>query len=467
MSNKKKIFLGVLALIVVASNVTLAEAAKKNKEEQKNIKVEEKKEPIPVIIEGDDITFNEQTGEIYAKGKVVFTQADAVVTGTDIEGNTIKTKVWAKDKTLLTQPDLKLNGYETDYNYGDRTGTMKKVDGVVNNKIVKGNNVEFYPERVVIYNGTITKCPAIKPDYHISAKKIEIYPNVEMIAYNVKVWVKDKLIYSRDRYKVDLSKKENNDILPSVGYDSDDGIYIGQNFSEPITEDLTGFYNLNYYSKSGFKPQIGLNYKMTNISVNLVNGYFKDDDSKWIKKEPELSINSKHFNIADSQYNYYYNIIYGKWTDSYKTSWHQDYNIYVYRTPIKINEKLFLNYGTGYEIIKESYNNSIVKSYKYNIGLSNQFFDKFSGWINYNYTQNNSSIFEYDSTNVAKELVSGISYSFDEKNSIVISQSYDLEHNKLVDRDFTWYKDLHCWQASITYRSKRSELQLKINMKDW
>ena len=138
MANFKKIFLGVLALIVVVSNVTLAEAAKKNKEEQKNIKVEEKKEPIPVIIEGDDITFNEQTGEIYAKGKVVFTQADAVVTGTDIEGNTIKTKVWAKDKTLLTQPDLKLNGYETDYNYGDRTGTMKKVDGVVNNKIVKG-----------------------------------------------------------------------------------------------------------------------------------------------------------------------------------------------------------------------------------------------------------------------------------------------------------------------------------------
>ena len=187
MGNFKKIFLGVLALIVVVSNVTLAEAAKKNKEEQKNIKVEEKKEPIPVIIEGDDITFNEQTGEIYAKGKVVFTQADAVVTGTDIEGNTIKTKVWAKDKTLLTQPDLKLNGYETDYNYGDRTGTMKKVDGVVNNKIVKGNNVEFYPERVVIYNGTISKCPAIKPDYHISAKKIEIYPNVKMIAYDAKV----------------------------------------------------------------------------------------------------------------------------------------------------------------------------------------------------------------------------------------------------------------------------------------
>ena len=36
MGNLKKIFLGALALIVVASNITLAEAAKKNKEEQKN-----------------------------------------------------------------------------------------------------------------------------------------------------------------------------------------------------------------------------------------------------------------------------------------------------------------------------------------------------------------------------------------------------------------------------------------------
>ena len=68
---------------------------------------------------------------------------------------------------------------------------------------------------------------------------------------------------------------------------------------------------------------------------------------------------------------------------------------------------------------------------------------------------------------IAKELSTGISYSFDEKNIIVFSQSYDLENNKLVDIDYTWYRDLHCWKASLTYRSKRSELKFKINMKDW
>lgn len=50
MVNFKKIFLGVLALILVVSNVTLAEAAKKNKEEQKNIKVEEKKNRFRLLL---------------------------------------------------------------------------------------------------------------------------------------------------------------------------------------------------------------------------------------------------------------------------------------------------------------------------------------------------------------------------------------------------------------------------------
>ena len=467
MANFKKIFLGVLALIVVVSNVTLAEAAKKNKEEQKNIKVEEKKEPIPVIIEGDDITFNEQTGEIYAKGKVVFTQADAVVTGTDIEGNTIKTKVWAKDKTLLTQPDLKLNGYETDYNYGDRTGTMKKVDGIANKKIVKGKNVEFYPEKIIIYKGLVTKCPAIKPDYHISAEKIEIYPDKKMIAYDAKFWIKDKCIYSRDRYVADLTKEDNNNIFPEVGYTSDDGVFIGQNFSENISSNVNIFYNAYYFSKSGFKPQFGINYNSEDYKFEISKGYYKDENDNWIKKDPELSINSKVFNITNTPYKYYYKMIYGKWIDEYKASWHQDYNFYFYRDPIKLNENLNLNLGTGYELIKDDYNNSTTNSFKYNIGLSNKFTNKVSGWLNYNYTQNNKSLFAYDTAEIAKELSTGISYSFDEKNIIVFSQSYDLENNKLVDVDYTWYRDLHCWKASLTYRSKRSELKFKINMKDW
>jgi len=467
MGNFKKIFLGVLALIVVASNVTLVEAAKKNKEEQKNIKVEEKKEPIPVIIEGDDITFNEQTGEIYAKGKVVFTQADAVVTGTDIEGNTIKTKVWAKDKTLLTQPDLKLNGYETDYNYGDRTGTMKKVDGVVNNKIVKGNNVEFYPERVIVYNGTMTKCPAIKPDYHISAKKIEIYPNVKMIAYDAKVWVKDKIIYSTARYETTLDPNEKQkNIYPSLGYNSN-GFYIKQHFEEPIINNLSAFIDLDYFTEDGFKPQYGVINRFKDFDFIIKQGEFQDDDDEWIYKKPEFSLEFASKRLFTLPWNYKIKISHGKWEDDIKKSWHSDYNIYFNRDIIDLSKSTKLNMGIGYQIIKESYNDSIDDKYRYDIGLSHELSDKWNVWTSYHYIRNNNNLFNFDADELSEELISGISCKIDDKNTLEFQQSYDLDSSRIHDQDYTWYRDIHCLKGSLTYRAKRDEIKLKISVKEW
>ncbi len=466
MANFKKILLGVLALIVVVSNVTLAEAAKKNKEEQKNIKVEEKKEPIPVIIEGDDITFNEQTGEIYAKGKVVFTQADAVVTGTDIEGNTIKTKVWAKDKTLLTQPDLKLNGYETDYNYGDRTGTMKKVDGVVNNKIVKGNNVEFYPERVVIYNGTISKCPAIKPDYHISAKKIEIYPNVKMIAYDAKVWVKDKILYSTARYETKLGQEKQKSAYPTVGYNSD-GVYVKQHFEENISGNLSAFIDLDYYSKHGFRPHYGFVNSFKGVDLTIEQGEFQDGDDEWIKKKPEFRLNFHPQKVFDLPWHYSVNLSRGKWEDSEKESWHDDYNIYFNRDVIKLSENTNLTLGLGYQIIKESFNSSTENKYRYDIGVNRSINNKWSIWTAYHYIHNNSNLFNYDADDLSKELVSGIKYQIDDKNALAIEQSYDLENKNVYEQDYIWYRNLHCLDAKIMYRAKRGQFKIKIGVKEW
>ena len=467
MGNFKKVILGVLALIVVISNVSVSEAAKNNKDNKKNVKVEEKKEPLPILVEGDDITFNEQTGEVYAKGKVIFTQAESVVTGNDIEGNTIKTKIWAKDKTVLTQPDLKLNGYETDYNYGDKTGTMKKVDGVVNRKIVKGNSVEFYPERVVIYNGTVTKCPAIKPDYHISAKKIEIYPNVKMIAYDVKVWAKNKVMYSTAKYETTLNPNEKqNSAYPTVGVNSD-GFYVKQHLEEPINNNLSAFLDLDYYSEPGFKPHYGLINRFSAVDLTLQQGDFQDSDDVWIKKKPEWRATLHRQRLFDLPFSYVVNAIYGNWEDDTKSSWHEDYNIYFSRDTIKISDKMNLDLGTGYQIIKESYDNSKLDKFSYDITLSNNFDKRWSGYIGYHYVQNNSNLFEYDNDDLGRELTTGLSYVIDSKNTLSFSQRYDMENNKVYDQDYTWYHDLHCLKASLIYRAKRDEIKLKISVKEW
>lgn len=465
MGNFKKMFLSVLALIIVVSNVSVSEAAKNNKED-KSVKVEEKKEPLPIVVEGDDISFDEKTGDVYAKGKVVFTQAESVVVGNDIEGNTIKTRIWAKDKTVLTQPDLKLNGYETDYNYGDKTGTMKKVDGVVNHKIVKGNSVEFYPNEIVIYNGTITKCPAKKPDYHISAKRIEIYPNVKLIAYDAKVWVRDKVLYSTSKYETKLGQEKQKSAYPTVGYNSD-GIYVKQHLEENIYGNLAAFADLDYYSKHGFRPHYGLINYFKGAELIVEQGKFQDGDDDWIKKMPEFRVSFYPQKVFDLPWHYSVNLSRGKWEDYEKESWHNDYNIYFSRDTIKLSENTNLTLGLGYQVIKESYNSSTQNKYRYDVGVNRSINKKWSMWTSYHYIHNNSNLFDYDAEDLSRELNSGIRYQIDDKNALAIEQRYDLENKNVYDQDFIWYHNLHCLDAKIMYREKRSQIKIQIGVKEW
>ena len=118
-------------------------------------------------------------------------------------------------------------------------------------------------------------------------------------------------------------------------------------------------------------------------------------------------------------------------------------------------------------MIKESYNNSEVDKFSYDITLSNNFDKKWNGWIGYHYVQNNTNIFAYDNDDLSRELTTGINYVIDDKNSLSFTQSYDLDSNSVYDQDYTWYRDLHCLKASLTYRAKRDEIKFKINIKEW
>lgn len=443
---------------------------KKKKDKKKDAEKEEETEklpPAPVTFEGDDISFDSNTGEVYARGNVVITQVPAQVTADEIQGNTKQTEVWINEQAHVVQPDMDLNGYDTFYNYQERTGKMGEMKGTVDQKFVRGESVEFYPDQVIVYNGTVTKCPAQKPDYHISAKKIEIWPNDKMVAYDAKFWVKDVVVYSTPRYETEIGDNKGDSQFPQVGYTSKDGFYIKQDFEAPITDTIYGFFDFGYFTKHDLRNSYGIVKKDPNYTMRLQQGHFRDDDDNWVKKEPEWAFDYAPKRIAGGAWQYKFDAVYGKWTDAYKTSWHQNYKLYFSRDAIALSDTLNLYLGAGYEITRESFDDSQVNSLKYDITLVNQFSDRLSGWTGYHYTENNAALFNYDSTDVAKELASGLSYRFDDKTSVSVAQSYDLENNRVADMDYTIYRDLHCWNMSLQYREKRQEWNWMLKTKHW
>ena len=427
--------------------------------------------PAPVAFEGDDILYNQRTGEVYAKGKVKITQQGSRVTADEIKGNTETADLYIEDKVHLLRvqdPRLILDGYKTAYNYQKKTGDMEKAVGKMDDQYIKAERIEFFPGKIVIYNGTMTKCSAKNPDYHSSAEKIEIWPNDHMIMYKAKFWIKNVIVATRDRYVTKLNDKKN-DVFPRIGYNSDDGIYVKQKFEKTVAENVNAYVKLNYYSKHDFKNIYGADWNNGDNHVSLEYGSFEDDDNNWVKKEPTIKYQYGTKKLGTTPFNYYLGTEVGQWKDANKSSWHRKYYAGLSRDPITLGKDMYLFTSTEYSITQESYDESQLNSWTYDVTLLKEFNKRLTAFTGYHYTQNTkaNSVFNYDSQDYSKKLESGFSYRLDDKNRLVVGQNYDLDAQKVRDVDYYWFHDLHCAEMILRYREKRDKLEIHFEFAPW
>lgn len=449
-------------ILVVAFALPGQAADKKDKQKPEPVKA-------PIVLEGDELYFNDKTGEIFAKGKVTVTRLQDEMLGDLVRGNSKTEELWVDDSATFLQPGTNLLGTKIHYNYGTKTGDMLTAKGKIGKEFIWGQQIEMYPDKFVIHNGTITRCPAKEhtPDYRTTAERVEIWPGDKLIAYNAKVWIKNVVIYATPKYVKSLNPADQtSDELPNMGYRSGDGFYIKQTLEYPLGPKLSAEAELASYSKLGFKPAYALNYREKQYGVTLRTGNYDDTDGRWIKKEPELSF-SYYSHPIGPWVDYTFDAVYGKWTDNDTSSWHQAYNLYFTRKPIVLNETMNLYLGTGLSQTRESSNNSVTDSYRYDITVDKRWSSKFSTWVGYHYIQNNTSLFDYNSDDLGESVTSGFTYRFDKMNAIGLSQSYDLVNHRIYDRDVTWYRNLHCWQADFTYRIERKQWRWDISVARW
>lgn len=453
MPNTKKIQLVLLLVVILVCSAVTGQAAEKSKAVTK----------APIVVEGDEVYFNDSTGDLFARGNVVISQDQARVLGDLMRGNAKQNEIWIDGKATFIQPETNLVGMTTHYNYGTQTGSMLQATGKVGRELIAGQQIEFLPGKVIIHNGTETGCPAKIPDYHVSADRIEIWPGDKMIAYNAKFWIKSTEIFSMSKYQKSLLEGAESD-FPSMGYTSKDGFYVKQHLEYPVNDKASAFVDLGYYSKRGFKPIMGANYREGIYSLSVVDGWFRDGNSNWIKKEPEFDLTFGH-KIGDLPISYSVSAVSGKWTDSLKTSWHQDYSLYFSGDPIKLGDKSALTLGTGLEKVMESFDGSTSNVFRYDATLSTTWTDRFSTSIGYHFTRNNDTLFAYGTPDLGKEFDTGFTYKIDKMNSLGFNQSYDMTNHRVFDQDYFWYRDLHCWTATIEYRARRHQTIVEFAIK--
>jgi len=462
---KRKVLAGVLCIALLAPGTLPVQAAAKDKK---------KKPAQPIEIVADEMYFSDKTGELFAKGNVIITQDKSKIYADIMRGNDKQTEVWIDDKARLVETTAKSNtdvtGIKIRYNYGNQFGTMQDVKGKCGDDFIAGSKVHFEGGKITAYDASTTGCPAKRtPDYRVTARKVEIWPEDKMIAYDAKVWIGNLVIYSTPRYKRSLKKDSRDTEYPSAGYRDPDGYWIKQHLNYALTDTWTVNADLIYYTVSGFKPTFELRQDQDEYSFAVSYGDYSSSTTapnqtfgqvnntvNWVKKAPEFRFDWKDKPVGSLPWTYRATVLIGNWIDSTKNSWHQDYLMYFTRNPIYFDKEKSWTWrnGFGVENVRESFDGSVQNILRFNTSLTKKISPRVTVWTAYNYSSNTQTAFAYNTIDVGQEWVNGIYIQLDRLTGFSYMNSFNVANGQTYENYYTLYRNIHCWNTYVQYQAK-------------
>ena len=427
---------------------------------------------VPVAVEGDELFYDENTGDFQVKGNVVMTSLDKRRFITEeADGNLQTQDVNVPDKAYMLQltdeqARIILNGYRTQYNWGKETGQMEDAVGKVDHQYVKAKRVEFYPDKVVLFDASATKCSAKNPDYRMTAKRVEYYPGIQTISYGVSYWLGNIPVYS---VKKQVSKEDDKGpYMPKATYNNDDGFGVQDTFYFPIVDRVKAYADIYISQRSKVKTHAGFIYDTKAFgSFALRDGFFEDGDGKWVHKAPTLRWDYGA-RIGRSPFSYSLAYEHGAWDQNGRHSIHSYYYAKLATDAVKLGTwRLYPS--INYSITDETYDHSRVSGMGYDITALREYDDRWATYLGYHYNKSNTknSVFDFDLDDYSKKLTAGFSYNFSPKDRIVIGWAFDEETHKLMDTDYYWYHNIHCGEIIVRYREKRDQFKVTAQFSPW
>lgn len=420
------------------------------------------------VINADNVVFDDKTGNVRAVGSVRVEHGEETLTTDKLDGNYKTGDAWIHDGgtyiNLFTK--TKLHARAGEYNYKEKTGHFTHVVGKSDAEYIKSEEVDIYPDRLHGGVTRITRCSAENPDYYMQAESVEIFPGDKLIAHKMKAYIKGKLIYSQDRYVADISPDKKDALFPSLGYSSKDGLSIRKRFTRPFDNNFSAYLDFDYYTKHSFRPNVGVGYSDDNWRADVSYGYMRDADDNWIRKQPELRVLFKPRKIGDTIFNYHFLAIYGNWKDDYKSSWHTDLGGYLYSDPIYVfgGKSWWLNMGTSYQRILETYDSSSTNVFRYDVGLSKKFNERFTAYAGYHYTSQEQKLFNFDNDYLHKELRSGLQWQITKRDRFRVMHRYDLTNKTTYDLEYALVHNMHCVELEIKYNKKDRKTSIGVSL---
>ncbi len=444
-----------------------------SKEEEKHVQKQ-----APVKVQADNMYYEDTSGYVEASGKVDIYRLHESLHGEKITGNAKTQQYEIPGEMKWVTPSSNLVGSGMTYDGINQSGTINTVEGRFDSYYVRGENGRFEDGVGYIEKGMVTTPSAMAklPDYRIDGENIEIIPDDKMTVHNAKFYIKDKLILTRDKYVSSLKKDDGKvsvfQLIPRPGYESDYGFGVHSDFAYPINDRWDVAVNYYLYTELGFKPSVRVRHFVPSVGV-LSLGYMSvesslNDEQVWVRKWPEAAFSFNRFYLGDTGIYLTGDASIGDWEEGSKKGLHKGYSVRASHTPIKLGPKTNLRFFTGY--MKDIYEvrDSQRSNFYYGATLRHTIMP---GWLVYTTYVNNDvqgrTPYVFDWISIEQKGIVGTIFKIDRLNSFGVYVSRDLTHGEIEDINYTWYRDLHSFAATLTYKSKERKSDDRWEFQLW
>ncbi len=203
-----------------------------------------------MLFRADEIDYNEQTGDVNARGNIYFRNSER------------NEQIWAD---------------RLEYNVKEEAGKFYKVRGVGQPRIdsrpgVLTSNNPFYfegewaerrGERYILYNGFFTNCKLPRPWWRLKGPRFDIIPGDHATAYRAAFFIRRMpLFYTPYFYKsLERVPRRSGFLMPNIGNSSRRGKLIGLGYFWAINRSYDVTYRFQDFTARGYAHHVDLRGK--------------------------------------------------------------------------------------------------------------------------------------------------------------------------------------------------------------
>jgi len=233
---------------------------------------------IPVVVDGDEVTYSKENEQVIAKGHVVMKYKGVTLKCDEASYSVKLNAAYIKGNVEIINDKGTVRAEEANYDFANKKAQINNIHiesfpmygGAESGEKVSDNEY-------VLNRGYVTTCNLKKPHYKLASKRIIIYPGKKVVAKNVVLKIGDIPIFYIPYYSQSL-KDNSFPVELSPGKDSDWGFYVLSRWRYYFNDNNKGKVNFDWYDKRGIGTGVSHEFNAGKYGKGIAKIYYINDD---------------------------------------------------------------------------------------------------------------------------------------------------------------------------------------------